>query len=119
MGYEHYAEGYEGAGAYKFTLIFAMIYVITMVFYKELEDTIDNRYMIVAMTIAMFFTSLTFIDSSTMRVVQYFSLFIMLLIPKIITSYDEKTAIVANAFCYLVLIGALFLSNPQYSFVFI
>lgn len=118
MSYESYINQFEGAGAYKFTFFLTAIYLISMLFYHQTSVTQDGDYSVIALTLAMLFTPLTFIDPSTMRVVQYFSIFIMLLVPKLISGFDYFTRTIANIFSYAVLIGSILISTPQYLFVF-
>lgn len=119
MGYEDYVEQFEGAGAYTFTAILLVLYVIVLLFYEKLPNDVDTRYSVVAFTLALFFSSLTFVDPSAMRVVQYFSVFIMLLIPRIINLFDNSSRFLANSICYVVLLFYMVLSMPEYTFIFI
>lgn len=118
MGYEQYTGQFEGTGAYRFTFFLVLIYIGTMLTYSKLPKSIDTHYSIIALTLATFFTSLTFIDPNAMRVVQYFSIFMMILIPRIISLFDRKSQTFIDIGCYAVLLGALLISMPEYSFVF-
>ena len=118
MGYDQYIDQFEGAGTYKFTFFLMAIYVLTMITYHTLPKNIDTHYSAVALTLAVFFTPLTYADPNAMRVVQYFSVFMMILVPRMIKSFNPKLQVVAKMASYGVLVVALIISNPQYSFVF-
>lgn len=118
MGYESYIEQFEGAGAYTFTAFLSMIYIATIILYKQIVIDEDVKFEIVAVSLALFFTPLTFIDPSAMRVVQYFSIFILLLLPKLLNAFDSQSKSIINVCCYLILLFFIARSGGNYSFVF-
>ena len=118
MGYEQYSEQFEGAGAYTFTAFLSMIYIATIILYKQIAIDEDVKFEIVAVSLALFFTPLTFIDPSAMRVVQYFSIFILLLLPKLLNAFDSQSKSIINVCCYLILLFFIARSGGSYSFVF-
>ncbi len=118
LGYEDYANWNEAAGAYTFMAILAIIYIATMIFYKKLPKNVDTDYAVVALTFAMIFVSFTFVNPAAMRVVQYFSVFIMILIPRFFQLFDTRSRFLAVCACHAVLILSLILKMPEYAFVF-
>ena len=118
MGYEQYTEQFEGAGTYSFTLCFSIIVFATILFYKRIEINIDCKFAICATSLALLFIPLTYIDPSAMRVVQYFSVFIMLLVPKIINIFKAKDRIIINLAFFLFLLVYIVFKTGSYSFVF-
>ena len=117
VGYESYLFQYEGAGTWTFTLILLLVFVVTVWKHKTILSTNPQAiHYVNALILAVFFTPLTFINPSTMRVVQYYSLFLMLLIPDIILSFNKKE----RAIVYYVATGLLLLlfirNNPSYLF---
>ncbi len=83
-GYDSYGQ-YEGAGTYRFTGIMLLFSFIAFLRIKEVTNTIqDTQPMYNALALVIFFTPLTWINQSLMRLVQYFSLFIMVLAPHVI-----------------------------------
>lgn len=118
MGYDDYIEQYEGAGAYTFTFFILVVYVGTMILYSIIPKKVDTNYSVIAVTLASIFTSLTFVDPNAMRVVQYFSIFMLILVPELILAFDNRSRMIVNNVCYAVLIGALVMKLPSYSFVF-
>ncbi|WP_214823606.1 EpsG family protein [Exiguobacterium sp. s28] len=89
-GYAEY-EYYTGAGTGNFSF---MLLVITIVSLWRREQMIAANpkvtHYLNALLIALCFLPLTFIHPSMMRVVQYFSIFIMLLIPELIRSFERR-----------------------------
>lgn len=118
MGYESYTEQFEGAGAYTFTFFLLTMYAGMMVLYSRIPQKVDVDYSVVAVTLAAIFTPLTLVDPSAMRVVQYFSIFMLILVPELILAFDKGTQALVTYGCYAVLIGSLLVKCPDYSFVF-
>ena len=119
MGYETYIDQFEGAGTLTFTLFMLIILLGTIVLFPFTDKSKEVKDMVVSLVIAIFFIPLTYIDPSAMRIVQYFSIFILLLVPRLIDTLETKEALTINTACYLVLIGYLVITNPIYSFVFL
>jgi len=87
-GYEDYITPYQGAGTYTFTFMLLLIGVIAFmqmnfIIYKN--KTVLPFYN--AFALAIVFAPLTWVNPSAMRVVQYYSIFMLLLIPNIIQSF--------------------------------
>jgi hypothetical protein len=88
-GYEEYGE-YEGAGSFIFTFIFLIIVIAALIRSNIiLKNNKNARYAFNAFGVALLFLPLTWVNPSAMRVVQYFSIFMLILIPEIINSFDE------------------------------
>lgn len=85
-GYEEY-DIYEGAGTYTFTAMFLIITIIALIKSKLIFKNNPNAfYFYNAFALALLFVPLTWVNPSAMRVVQYFSIYMLLLIPEIINS---------------------------------
>jgi transmembrane protein EpsG len=87
-GYEEY-EQFEGAGTLTFSIMFLLICIVALfrqkiIFYKNS----NSQYYYNAFAIALLFLPLTWINPSMMRVVQYFSIFMLLFVPAIIRSFE-------------------------------
>ncbi|MCT4781659.1 MULTISPECIES: EpsG family protein [Exiguobacterium] len=115
-GYEEY-EYYAGAGTLNFSL---MLLVITGVAIWRREQMIaanpNVTHYLNALLLALCFLPLTFINPSMMRIVQYFSIFIMLLIPELIRSFDQRERLLVyyTAITMLMLLFARY--QPVYQF---
>ena len=119
IGYEDYQD-YEGAGAGTFLYLLLAIGLIVSFFHKNLLEGENKgvvRISINALMLACFFSPLLLINQSAMRLVQYFSLFLMIILPevaKIFSKRNDKTVytmVVTGA-----LVGLLILNNPTYKF---
>lgn len=118
MGYDSYTDQFDGAGAYKFTFFLLLIFAGALLLYSKIPKSDDVDYAVKALTLAMLFTPLTFVDPNAMRVVQYFSVFIMILVPKLILTFNYRTRGFAEVFSYVILLGAIVINIPYYSFIF-
>ncbi len=118
LGYESYVDWNGTVGAYTFTLLLTLLYLATMLLYRKLPQNVDTDYAVVALTLAMVFVSFTYVNPSAMRVVQYFSLFIMILVPKFLQLLDARSRFLTLCVCYAVLILPLVSKMPEYAFVF-
>lgn len=117
MGYEQYIEQYEGAGTWTFTALLIMVALVSIIKFRMMEIHNPNTtHYVNAIFCALAFTPLTFIDPSAMRVVQYYSLFLMLLIPEIIRSFNSKERVLIYYFASALLIALFAKNNPQYLF---
>jgi|SRR5665647_274631 len=88
-GYDQY-DFFEGAGTYTFT--FVLLIVAIVAFWRIKPSLMHNRNakpFYNAFALAIFLTPLTFINPSSMRVVQYFSIFLLLLLPIVIQSFQS------------------------------
>lgn len=72
-----------------------------------------------AISIAIIFTPLTWIDSSLMRIVQYFSIFILVFLPYVINNLfrDYQTRIVAIVVLTVLFVSVIIMRNVDYAFM--
>jgi len=107
-GYEDYGV-YESTGTYRFTsilLLFSMVAFWRM--RAVLREGPTTRPLYIALMLSLFFTPLTWVNPSAMRVVQYFSIFLMALAPKLVNSFrisSVKTERMAYVVCLTVLLA--------------
>lgn len=86
-GYEQYDE-FEGAGTYTFTAMFLFISIVALWRSKIiLKNNRNAQHFFNAFAIALLFIPLTWVNPTTMRIVQYFSIFMLVFIPEIIHSF--------------------------------
>ena len=114
-GYEYSI--YDGAGTLNFTILLLLVAIISLWKSKKiLENNINATHFFNALVIAVLATPLTWVNPSGMRVVQYFSLFLMLLVPEIINSFKKDERLLVGFVVISLLIMFLLRSNPQYMF---
>lgn len=116
-GYGEYSATYIGAGTSTFTFLLLMLFALSIFAYRRDEYIDENRRFYIALYLAMFFVPLTWINPSAMRIVQYFSIYLVLLIPEMIEAvFFEKSKKVVTIVVVSILVLFLFRSNPQYVF---
>ncbi len=109
-GYDEYGV-FEGAGTFTFTLMLLLVAFLGVWRYRNTVRLYpESKFFFVTLVLALFFTPLTWVNPSAMRVVQYFSVFLMVLLPAIINSFTidmakEKGRVFALA---IILLLALF-----------
>lgn len=115
--YTMYLEGFEGAGAYYFI---ALILIINFLVLWRLKDILSynpmNYLFVNALALAIVFTPLTMIDPSNMRIVQYFSIFTIFLLPQACTSISAKMIRPFAIFMFVFLSFYTLSRNYDYAF---
>lgn len=116
--YDAYVQ-YEGASAGTFVYLLIAVGLVITLFYKAFICYCpENSHLIInAIMLAIIFSSLLLINQSFMRIVQYYSLYLVLVLPELEcvfkTARDKQ--IYRLAACGL-LIALLINKNPQYVF---
>lgn len=114
-GYEYGI--YEGAGTRNFTILIILVALVgiwksDIILVKNSQAT--HYYN--ALVISILATPLTWVNPSAMRVVQYYSIYLLLLIPEIINSFNNEEKPVVYYTVVSLLLLLLIRSNPQYMF---
>lgn len=114
-GYDNYnlLEG-ASAGTFMFLLLFLALFI--SIFYKKIIDDQIASISLNALFIACFFSSMLLINQSCMRVIQYYSIFLLLLLPKCQNIIQINFRQLFNFALITVLILLLVKNNPSYSF---
>lgn len=115
--YESYARQFEGAGTWTFSFLIILVLLVSVWRYKIIlkNSPLGNHY-INALILAVWLTPLTFIDPNTMRLVQYYSIYIMLLIPEIIASFTKKEKLLVYLVASIAIIFLFIRTAPYYKF---
>lgn len=131
VGYENYTQT-EGARLGTFVYLLIIIALITTLFHKiiiinnysDLEINVtDNKKQnitmlqmsINALFVACIFTSLLLINQNTMRVVQYYSLFLMYLLPEFSNIFGKRRdVLIYNVIVVVLLVLLMNKSIPYY-----
>lgn len=88
-GYEYYGQQ-EGEGTFTFTALFIFISLTALIRRKSIiknNPAAKNYYN--AFAIALVFLPLSYINANALRIIMYFSIFMLLFIPEIINSFKE------------------------------
>lgn len=113
-GYEEYGV-YEAAGTATFTTIFVLISIVALLRSKIiLQNNKKAQQYYNAFALALLFIPLTWVNPSAMRVVQYFSIFMLLFIPEIIFSFQAISPRIKRdltVFTFILLIVLFLKSN--------
>ena len=119
VGYEGYQQ-YEGAAAGMFMFLLMAMVIYVFVFWNSiaLSDNPVLNMSVNALMLAAFFSSLLLINPSCMRVVQYYSIFMMFIIPDMALPFDKHSQKVFILLLIGIMIFLLLLQRPQYSFFF-
>jgi len=115
---EQYLAVYAGAGAWTFS---ALLILLAIVAFSRLGLVLSAqpkaRHWYNAVLVGLLCLPLTFRNPSAMRVVQYFTLFLVLLIPAVIRSFRMKDERALAYWAVIAALGFLFVQkNPQYLF---
>ena len=87
-GYEEY-EQYKGAGTFTFTAFFLFISIVALFRRKYIiKNNINSQHYYNAFAIALILLPMSWINPSLLRIVMYFSIFMLLFIPEIINSFQ-------------------------------
>lgn len=111
-GLEEYGV-YQNAGANTFVLLLLLIFITCYIFSTNLLREDRHHHFYNAIVLAVFFVPLTYINPSAMRVVQYFSFFLMFMIPEIIYMLRGKQRASALVMFVLVLTALFIKTSPQ------
>ncbi len=90
-GYQDY-EYFKGAGTSTFSFFILLIMFVVLYRYKAMKITdLHIGFAINAFAIGVAFVPLTWVNPSAMRVVQYFSIFMLLIIPSVINTFQFQS----------------------------
>lgn len=108
----------EDAGAWTFTMMLGLVLIVSLIF-KDLILDYDEKATnyINAIILATVFVPLTFINPSAMRIVEYFSIYLTLLLPDMLSIVQEKDRRLASALVVFVLVLLYIKSGQTYYFM--
>ena len=119
VGYEQYNDT-EGAGAGTFMILILLLALVVTVFQKKILRSQQKSVQITinALMTACFFIPLSLINESFMRVVHYFALFLMILLPELVLLFNKKSdKKFYNLFATIMLVVLFILTDPSYKFM--
>lgn len=108
---------YDNAGTTTFTLLLLSVFAVA---FWRMDIIINHKPIAIhyynALILSVLFTPLTWVNPSAMRVVQYFSVFLMLLIPEIVNSFKYKEKYFIYYSIVVLMIIIFIQTNPTYLF---
>lgn len=117
LGFHEEQIFYEGGGTEIFTFLMITVCLVSFALYpwisKRRNDT-SNIYNLVYLTLIS--TLLVMQQQSFMRIQQYYSLIIMIIIPEMVQSIEKKYRDFVSIIGIIVMVAFLIQSNPQYRF---
>ena len=117
FGEEQIEESVGGAGTYATVLL--LICIFTLICYPNVKERRDDyKFLYNAIFMTIFTTLFVYQQQAFMRVQQYYSLFIMIMIPEIVMSFEKRQRALVSMCGTLVLIAYIILQNPYYKFFF-
>ena len=119
VGYESFQD-YEGARLATFAFLLFGMAIVGCLKWKTMYELSNNPILHISMNavlMACFFAPLLSINQSFMRVVQYYSLFIMFILPEYTNLFSESSKRIFNVMICTIMIILLIRTNPPYSFV--
>lgn len=116
--YESYTDQYETVGPRTFALLSAAILVLTFMYHRTIEyNSKDALLLENSAILACVMLPFAFIDPSMLRVVFYFSIYSILLIPEIIDANVEKSRQLILTAVTMMLIFLILTSSTPYKFM--
>ncbi|MDI9487830.1 EpsG family protein [Herbinix luporum] len=117
IGYDQYLPFEETGTTWTFSVFLMALTILTLLKKNEiLKNNKWAKHYINALLIAALFVPLTFVNPAAMRVIQYYSLFIILLVPEIINSFPKRERFFVFFVAASTLILLLIKNNPTYMF---
>lgn len=119
LGFSEEAVEYEGGGAETYATALLLVCIASFFLYPWINKRReDSKYLYNMMFLTTASTMLVYQNQGFMRIQQYYSLFIMIMIPELILSIEKKYRTLA----YLGVVGVLLLYligiQPRYRFFF-
>lgn len=103
-GYENYTAQYEGAGTWTFSFVMIAILIVTIWKHKTILTVNKNSVLYInGCLLACILLPVTYIDPTTLRVVFYYAIYTMFLVPDIILSFEDKE----QKLVHLIIVGLL------------
>lgn len=106
-------------GAETYATVLLLLCVVAFCLFPWVnKKRIDSQYLYNLLFLTMCSTVLIYSNQGFMRIQQYFSMIIMIVVPEIIRVVDKKYRNIVYLFITVFLSAYLIRNNPQYSFCF-
>lgn len=117
LGYEGVLDNKHVGGTLVYTIMISLVFLTSILLRRQvIHNNKFSRHYINAIFIATIFTILTWQNQAFMRIQQYYSPFLMLLIPDIVSSFKKNDRFLIYCFITSILILLFIRNNPQYIF---
>lgn len=119
VGYDQYDVFISGAGPYTYTFMFMSVLFVAIIlkdYIHKIKQKCSINVVYNSIFIALILLPLVFINQSAMRAVQYYSLFLVLIVPMIISVIKKNQQDLVVFGLIIVLVVMLLNNNPTYSF---
>ena len=118
--YESYLSYIEGTGTLVFTSLLFLVVLLSYFVIDKMAKIYSNYFLYYnGVFIALVLVPLTWLNSNAMRVVQYFSIYLLLFVPKIIEVVYSKNIFfkrIAYFICIAILLSFILNSKSSYKF---
>lgn len=114
LGYEY--DELENRGAYGFTFMYVAVTLVMVMLLRYIKMQCPHYKMFYnALLLGLMFLPIVFVNPTTMRVVQYFSLFLMISVPEIIYSFSKRS----TPLVYTAVVSVLLIASNVYSYEYV
>lgn len=120
FGYEYFSQ-LESARFGAFAILLFFVAIVISFFHKRIEERGGALALMSmnALYTACFFSPLLLVNQSYMRIVQYYSIFLLFLLPEIQHIFKRKDVFIYNLSICAIMILLLIINRPTYHFFFI
>lgn len=118
LGYEDYAVQYSAAGTPVFTFFLIALSLVLMIRLNSLiSRNSESAYWIHAILFALLLTPFTYIDPTIMRALQYYTLFLILIVPDLANGFEGREKMLAWLACAGSIVIMFFHQAQEYVFM--
>lgn len=119
LGFGEEQVNYAVGGAETYATVLLLLCVIAFCMYPWINhQRIDAKYIYNLLILTLISTVLVYNNQSFMRIQQYYSMIIMVVVPEMIQAVDKNYRVLVYLFVVVFLSAYLVRNNPQYSFFF-
>lgn len=119
LGFDESTIEYAGGGAETYATVLLLVCISSFILYPWISKRReDSKYLYNMMFLTTASTLLVYQQQGFMRIQQYYSLFIMIIIPELILSIEKKYRVIAYLGVVGILVMYLLTIQPYYRFFF-
>ena len=119
LGFSEEQIDYDGTSATTYAAVLLLLCLIAIGMYPWIKkQRVDSKNLYNMLFLTLGTTVLLFHQQGFMRIQQYFSLIIMVIVPEMIKVVDKNYRVIVYVIIIVVLIAYLIMNQPTYSFYF-